>query len=62
VRREAEYALYLRQKSADESPDITPIIIEGPPIAPPPESLRDINFGDFLRYVIAAAEAEQTPQ
>jgi hypothetical protein len=60
VRREAEYALDRRSKSANATPDITPIILEGPPIPCPPESLKDIHFNDALRYVIASVEAEET--
>jgi hypothetical protein len=62
VLREAEYAVERRRKSApDDVPDITPIILEGPPVPAPPDSLKHIHFNDWLRYVIAAVEAEQRP-
>jgi hypothetical protein len=49
VRREAEYAL-----AREEQPDITPIVLEGPPPPTPPQSLAGIHFGDPLAYAIAA--------
>jgi hypothetical protein len=55
VRKETEYALRRRGRT-DGVPDIMPIILEGPPIAEPPESLKQIHFNDALRYMIAAAE------
>jgi hypothetical protein len=60
VRSETEYALARRSKSGSEFPDITPIILEGPPLPTPPDSLKDIHFNDALRFVIAAAEIEQS--
>ena len=59
VVREAEYALQRRGHSPDGLPDITPIILEGPPTPLPPPSLSALHFNDVLRYVVAAAEAEQ---
>lgn len=53
VMKETEYALARRAASANGDPDIIPIIIEGPPSATPPESLKDIHFNDSLLYVLA---------
>ena len=58
VIREAEYALGVKNKSVRETPDITPIILEGPPVPLPPESLRHIHFNDVLAYVIAGLKNE----
>jgi len=59
VIREAEYAMNRRLASAEDSPDIMPIVLEGPPVPAPPPSLEAIHFNDALRYVIAAVEAEK---
>jgi TIR domain len=59
VVREAKYALDRQEASDEEEPDIRPIIIEGPPVSPPPESLRKIHFNDPLCYVLAGVEAER---
>lgn len=59
VVRESEYALDRQQASPDGMPDITPVVLEGPPVPLPPDSLKDIHFNDGLRYVIAAAESER---
>lgn len=56
VRKEAEYALGRRDASPDAVPQITPILLEGPPAPPPPDSLRNIHFNDPLLYVIAGEE------
>jgi hypothetical protein len=58
VRQEAEYALARRHGSSEASPDIRPIILEGPPIPPPPASLAELHFNDMLRYVVVASELE----
>jgi hypothetical protein len=58
VRREAEYALVRQRASRGAVPDITPIILEGPPVPKPPETLKGIHFNDAIRYVIAAIESE----
>jgi TIR domain len=55
VRRESEHALNRRKKS--DLPDIAPIILEFP-VPPPPESMKDIHFNDYLRYIMAAVDAE----
>jgi hypothetical protein len=58
VRQEAEYALARHRGSAEASPDIRPIILEGPPIPPPPVSLASLHFNDMLRYMVVASELE----
>jgi hypothetical protein len=62
VIREAEYALARREKSSNEVPDITPVLLEGPPIPPLPSSLSQIHFNDPIRYVIAATPASDQRQ
>ena len=59
---EAEYALRRFDVSNEEEPDIRPIIVEGPPVPPPPESLQRIHFNDPLCYVLAGLSAEQKQQ
>jgi hypothetical protein len=60
VIREAEYALAQQTKSRPaEVPEIAPVILEGPPVPAPPESLKHIHFNDPIRYVISAVEAAQ---
>ena len=56
VLKEVQYALARSKSSSDESPEITPIVLEGPPIPPPPPELHEIHFNDALRYVIATEE------
>ena len=60
VLRETLRALARRDASSDEVPDITPIILEGPPVPKPPEPLRHLHFNDAIRYVIAACEMERS--
>jgi len=60
VIREAEYAL-ARQSASQDAPDVTPVLLEGPPVPLPPDSLKAIHFNDALRYVIAGVEAEDRP-
>jgi hypothetical protein len=57
VQREAVHALKRQQMTTpEEMPAITPIILEGPPVPLPPDSLKHLHFNDALRYVIAAVE------
>jgi len=39
-------------------PDISPVIIEGPPIIPPWEELSYLHFNDYIAYVIKAADTD----
>jgi hypothetical protein len=57
VIKEAEYALESQCKSKDKLPDIIPIILEGPPVVEPPDSLKNIHFNDTIQYLIAAEQA-----
>jgi hypothetical protein len=56
VIREVKHALNRQKSSRDKSPDITPIILEGPPIPRPPQLLKHLHFNDALRLVTAAVE------
>ncbi len=59
--KEVEYALARQKSSSDGLPDITPVIIEGPPPPDAPDSLKDVHFNDSLIYVLAAVEAQGQP-
>jgi class 3 adenylate cyclase len=60
VLREAELAVARQSASPDEEPDITPIILEGPPVPQPiPDFLKHLQFNDYLVYLIAATERER---
>jgi len=62
VLRETLRALQRQAVSDDNLPEITPIILEGPPVPLPPDPLKHLHFNDALRYVIAAAETAQSPR
>jgi hypothetical protein len=55
VGKEIDYALALKNGDEDQPPDIQPVPIEGPPIAPPPECLKNLHFNDALLAQIHAA-------
>ncbi len=57
VEREAGRALRRWTETGGLSPEITPVILEGPPVPRPPDSLSAIHFNDSIRHVIAAIEA-----
>ena len=59
VLREVRHALRRQKQSRNKFPDITPIILEGPPIPPPPAALKKIHFNDAMRYMIVASEGER---
>lgn len=50
VMAEVEYALSLQGTDEFASPDIVPIIIEGPPVPLPPKQLEHLHFNDRLIY------------
>jgi hypothetical protein len=50
VMKEVEYALARKGADANALPEIKPVIIEGPPLVPPPEKLADLHFNDRLIY------------
>jgi hypothetical protein len=58
VIREAEFALACRDASSntERSPEIVPILLEGPPAPLPPATLSAIHFNDPLRHIIFAEE------
>jgi hypothetical protein len=60
VLREAELAVTRQNTSPNEEPDITPIILEGPPVPEPiPDSLKHLQFNDHLLYFISTAERDR---
>ena len=54
VAKEIDYALVRKAGNDDNPPDIQPVPIEGPPIAPPPEKLKHLHFNDALLAQIRA--------
>jgi CHASE2 domain-containing sensor protein len=60
VLREVERAVARQNVSVTEEPDITPIILEGPPVPQPiPDSLKHLHFNDHLRFLISALERDR---
>jgi hypothetical protein len=49
VIREAEYAL--ARRGDGHNPDVVPVILETPPVPPPP-SLASLHFNDRIHYLI----------
>ncbi|MDX2029249.1 MAG: toll/interleukin-1 receptor domain-containing protein [Blastocatellia bacterium] len=58
VMKEVEYALGRKKGDFDAPPEIKPVIIEGPPLVPPPESLKALHFNDRLLYFINAGKGK----
>lgn len=56
VKKEIDHALACERRDSNGSPEILPILLEGPPPAPPPATLADRHFNDPLLYVIAALD------
>lgn len=52
VMKEIAYALNRKGDDDYAPPEILPIIIEGPPIVPPPDNLRHLHFSDHLVYLM----------
>jgi hypothetical protein len=50
VRRETQHALARRAGDEFGTPEICPVIVDGPPVAPPWEELADLHFNDALIY------------
>ena len=50
VLEEARYAIKRKGGSDLASPDIIPVIIEGPPVPEPPAELAHLHFNDYLIY------------
>jgi len=54
VLREAERAVARQDASEGTEPDITPIVLEGPPVPEPiPDWLQHLHFNDHLIFLIA---------
>jgi hypothetical protein len=53
VTREIKHALGRQKSSPDRVPEIAPILIEGPPVPPPPRTLKHLHFNDPLLFVTA---------
>ncbi|MGV0103908.1 TIR domain-containing protein [Nostoc sp. DSM 114160] len=53
VLKEVLYALERQGSDGLRSPEIIPVIIEGPPPVPPPPELQNLHFNDKLLYLIA---------
>jgi hypothetical protein len=56
VGKEIAYAVARKQGDEERPPDIQPVPIEGPPVVPPPDSLKKLHFNDALLAHIRAAE------
>jgi hypothetical protein len=56
VLKEIDYAVARKQGDDERPPAIQPVPIEGPPIVPPPPSLKDLHFNDSLLAQIQAAD------
>jgi hypothetical protein len=57
VLRETERALARKGGKNEALPDIIPIVLEGPPIPPVPDSLKHIQITDWFTWVMRAEEA-----
>lgn len=56
VLKEATYALNRQGSSKLSLPEIIPVIIEGPPVIPPPTELRHLHFNDKILYFLSVSE------
>lgn len=55
VEREARYALERHEHAELSGPEIVPIVLEGPPVPPPPDHLSHLHFGDPTLYLASLA-------
>jgi len=55
VEKEARRALERQKASADGTPALVPLVLEGPPAPKPPDYLKHLHFNDWMRFAIAAA-------
>lgn len=58
VMKEVKYALWLKKGDDHAPPEIIPIIIEGPPIVPPPDELAHLHFNDRFLYYISGSQVD----
>ncbi|MEH2163854.1 MAG: toll/interleukin-1 receptor domain-containing protein [Nostoc sp.] len=56
VLKEVLYALERQGSDGLRSPEIIPVIIEGPPLVPPPPELQNLHFNDKLLYLMATSK------
>jgi hypothetical protein len=56
VLKETRYALRRQRKSG--SPDVVPVVLEGPPPIAPPRWLSHLHFNDPICYFLAAGHVE----
>lgn len=56
VLKEVRYALDRKQGKDDAPPEIKPVILEGPPMVPPPPELANVHFDDRLVYFMNAGQ------
>ncbi len=57
VGKEARYAIARRAKTGETTPDIVPLVLEGPPSPLPHDFLAHLHFDDWMRYAIAATSS-----
>jgi hypothetical protein len=55
VAKEIEWALRTQRETRGLRPDIRPFVLDGPPSAPPPRSLRHLHFNSATRFVKQSA-------
>jgi hypothetical protein len=56
VLKEVLYALKRQGSDGLRSPEIIPVIIEGPPLVPPPPELQNLHFNDKLLYLMVTSK------
>ena len=56
VRKEVQYALDHRRGDEFATPEIRPVLLEGPPVPPPWPELAHLHFGDRFLYLLAGLE------
>jgi len=57
VEKEVLYALKNRHGDGGTAPVIKPVMLEGPPPVPPPDSLRALQFDDPMMYFISVEDS-----
>ncbi|MFB2837927.1 TIR domain-containing protein [Floridanema evergladense] len=56
VLKEVLYALERQGKDGLNPPEIIPVIIESPPLVPPPDELQHLHFNDKILYLIGMSK------